>query len=97
MNSSSCLQIKYAQNTRLYNQTIGHDYIPAGVRPDSGNSSNLRWSGNNTSPDEEFSVNIIVDDIPEPVEVFEVVLECEMNCFLPQEVYTITIIDNLGE
>ena len=42
-------------------------------------------------------MNIIVDDIPEPVEVFEVVLECEMNCFLPQEVYTITIIDDLGE
>ena len=75
----------------------GYDYVQTGVRPDSGNSSNLRWSGNNTSPDEEFLVNIIVDDIPEPVEVIEVVLVCEMNCYLTQEIYTITIIDDLGK
>ena len=77
--------------------TLGHDYTPAGCEPDSGNSSNLRWSGSNTSPDEEFLVNITVDDFPEPVEVIEVVLECEMNCFILQEIYTITIIDDLGE
>ena len=42
-------------------------------------------------------MNIIADDAPEPIEVIEVVLVCEMNCFLPQEVYTIMIADPLGQ
>ncbi len=41
---------------------------------------------------------IIDDDIPEPVEVLEIVVECEDNgnCYLPRRSYTITIIDDQG-
>ena len=75
----------------------GSGYTPTGVKPDFGGRSNLRWSGNSSLPNEKFSINITVNDIPEPVEKFEVVLECEMNCYLPQNKYTITIVDDLGE
>ena len=55
------------------------------------------WNKNSSLPIEKFVVNIVSDEIPEPVEVFNVVLECEINCFLPQEVYSVTIVDDLGE
>ena len=54
----------------------------------------LTLSGNNSLSQERFSVSITADGKQEPPEVFEVVLVCEMNCFLPQEVYTITIVND---
>ena len=76
---------------------IGSDYIPVGVRPESGESSNLRWNAGNISlTNDHFNVNITSDNIPEPVEVFEVVLVCEINCFPARKVYSVTIIDDLG-
>ncbi len=41
---------------------------------------------------------IIDDDIVEEVEVLEIVVDCEDNgnCYLPRQIYTITIIDDQG-
>ncbi len=39
---------------------------------------------------------LIDDDNPEPVEVLEILVECDENCYLPQQVYTTTIIDDQG-
>ena len=78
----------------------GVDYIPAGVEPGTGDS-NLRWSrGNTPLPiNNSFSVTIIHNPEPEPIEIVEVQVECEEreNCFLPRSVYTITIVDPLSE
>ncbi len=56
--------------------------------------SNLRWRAGNSAPNNRFIVPIIDDDIPEPVEVLEIVVECEDkgNCYLPCTTSTYTII-----
>ncbi len=75
----------------------GEDYNSTGLLRGSGNS-NLEWRTGNSVPNVRFIVPIIDDDIPEPVEVLEIVVECENNgnCYLPRQVYTITIIDDQG-
>ena len=42
-------------------------------------------------------MDILDDDVPEPVEYLEVVLTCDgnENCYIPQSVYRITIIDDI--
>ncbi len=73
----------------------GSDYNTAGVIPGSGNS-NLRYRTNRPTPNQPFVVQILDDDILEPVEVIDVILECEAveNCYAPQRMYTITIVDD---
>ncbi len=60
--------------------------------------NNLEWRPGNSVPFNRFLVPIIDDDIPEPVEVLEIVVKCEDkgNCYLPRQTYTITIIDDQG-
>ncbi len=74
------------------------DYTTTGLRPGEGNS-NLRWRRAAIFPNNRFIVSILVDSIPEPVEVVEVVVACDgnENCYLPRTRYTITIIDDEGE
>ena len=81
----------------LYFLNAGEDYISTGLRPRIGNS-NLRWAAGNTFPNRRFIVPIIDDDIPEPIEKLEVLIECDgnHNCFIPQRSYTITIVDDQG-
>ncbi len=73
----------------------GSDYNIAGVIPGSG-SSNLRYSSTSNIPNNAFTVQILDDDILEAVEVIDVFLECAAreNCYVPQNRYTITIVDN---
>ena len=61
-------------------------------------SSNLVWRAGNSAPNVRFTVPIINDDIPEPNEVLEIEIRCEDNgnCYIPQQIYTITIIDDQG-
>ena len=75
----------------------GEDYHLTGFCRGTGNS-NLEWRPGNSAPNVRFIVPIIDDDIPEPVEVLEIVVECEdnENCYLPRRTYTITIIDDQG-
>ena len=65
---------------------------------DPGANSNLRWRANRPDPNIEFMVVILDDNVPEPVEYLEVVLTCDgnENCYIPQSVYRITIIDEQG-
>ncbi len=88
----------------------GSDYEPPERRNNEGPDEfgNLRWRA---ATEEEqlqrterfsnrrFMVTILDDDIPEPVEVVEVVVQCIPleNCYLPRTVYTVTIIDDQGE
>ena len=63
-------------------------------------NGNLRWGrGAILFPDVPYVVTILGDDIPEPVEVVEVIVQCVAmeNCYLPRTRYTITIIDDQGE
>lgn len=73
------------------------DYITAGTRPGQGNS-NLRWRANAQTPNDQMRVTILDDNVPEPAEVIEVIVECDgnENCFIPQRMYTITIVDEQG-
>ncbi len=88
----------------------GSDYEPPERRTNEGPDQfgNLRWraateeqklQGTERFPNRRFMVTILDDDIPEPVEVVEVVVQCVLleNCYLPRTVYTITIIDDQGE
>ena len=79
--------------------TIGSDYTAAGVNPDSGGNSNLRYRRDRTTPLNPFTVDILDDDVPEPVEVVQVQLRCEdgENCYSPRSVYTMTIVDDQGD
>ena len=76
----------------------GNDYTAAGVRPDSGVNSNLRFKRDRNTPIRAFTVTILDDDTPEPVEVIQVQVRCEVerNCYSPRSFYTITIIDDQG-
>lgn len=75
----------------------GSDYTTTGLRPGDGNS-NLRWRRDAKFPNNQFTVSIKVDNIPEPVEVVEVIVACDgnENCYLPRTRYSITIIDDEG-
>ncbi len=78
---------------------LGKDYGSTGLLPGTlGNSSKLEWRAGNSTPNNQFIVSIIDDDIPEPVEVLEIFVECEANenCYLPRQRYTITIVDDQG-
>ncbi len=79
----------------------GSDYLPPVRMYNDGPDQfgNLRWRAGNTFPNRPFMVRIVNDDIPEPVEVMEVIVQCiaTENCYLPRSVYTITIIDDEGE
>ncbi|XP_064385904.1 uncharacterized protein LOC135334578 isoform X3 [Halichondria panicea] len=81
--------------TRNFSATAGKDFNSTGLFRGTGNS-NLEWRIGNSAPNVQFIVPIIDDDIPEPVEVLEIVVECEDygNCYLPRRSYTITIIDD---
>ncbi|XP_064387691.1 uncharacterized protein LOC135335916 [Halichondria panicea] len=62
-------------------------------------NGNLRWGRDgSTLPNVAYEVTILDDDIPEPVEVVEVMVQCVAieNCYLPRARYTITIIDDQG-
>ena len=61
-------------------------------------SSNLVWRAGNSAPNVRFTVPIINDDTLEPDEVLEIEIQCENNgnCYIPQQIYTITIIDDQG-
>ncbi len=61
-------------------------------------TSNLEWRVGNSFPNVRFTVPIIDDHILEPVEVLYIVVECEdnTNCYLPRQIYSITIIDDQG-
>lgn len=74
----------------------GSDYIA--VNPAPGVISNLRFRANRLTPNVPFDVQIINDDVPEPIEYLEVVITCDgnENCYIPQSVHTITIIDDQG-
>ena len=77
----------------------GEDYGSTGLLPGTpGNCSKLEWRAGNSTLNNCFLVPIIDDDIPEPIEVFEIFVECEANgnCYLPRQQYTITIIDDQG-
>ncbi len=80
-----------------YHDHAGKDFNSTGLFRGTGNS-NLEWRIGNSAPNVQFIVPIIDDDIPEPVEVLEIVVECEDygNCYLPRRSYTITIIDDQG-
>lgn len=60
--------------------------------------SNLRFSSNQNLPDRNFTVEILNDDVAEPVEYLEVRLACDgnENCYFPRSSYTITIVDDQG-
>ena len=62
-------------------------------------NGNLRWRAGDTLPRVPYVVTILDDDIPEPVEMVEVMVQCvaRENCYLPRTRYTITIIDDQGE
>ena len=74
------------------------DYIFVGARPGDG-ISNLQWEKDEVTPNSTFTVTILDDDVPEPVEVIEVQVVCENNenCYSPISVYTITIFDDQGD
>ena len=78
--------------------TVGSDYTAVGVNPDSGGNSNLRYRRDRDTPNIPFTVDILGDNVPEPVEVVQVQLRCEdgENCYSPRSFYTITIIDDEG-
>ncbi len=58
----------------------------------------MEWGIGNSVPTVRFIVPIIDDDMPEEVEVLEIEVDCEDNgnCYLPRQIYTITIIDDQG-
>ena len=78
----------------LFIHADGSDYTAV----DLGANSNLRWRANRPDPNRAFMVEILDDDVPEPVEYLEVVLTCDgsENCYIPRSVYRITIIDEEG-
>ena len=80
----------------LFIHAAGSDYTANDPAP--GANSNLRWRANRPDPNREFTVVILDDNVPEPVEYLEVVLTCDgnENCYIPQSVYRITIIDTQG-
>ncbi|XP_064385779.1 uncharacterized protein LOC135334492 isoform X2 [Halichondria panicea] len=79
--------------TRNLTATEGNDFNSTQGTTD---SSNLVWRAGNSAPNVRFTVPIINDDIPEPNEVLEIEIRCEDNgnCYIPQQIYTITIIDD---
>ncbi len=81
-----------------YYLLAGEDYKSTDLLRGTDNSAILEWRPGNSVPNVRFIVPIIDDDIPEPVEVLEIVVECEDNgnCYLPRRSYTITIIDDQG-
>ncbi len=70
-------------------------FLLTGEDYDAPVNSNLEWRIGNSLPTVRFIVPIIDDDIPEEVEVLEIEVECG-NCYLPRQIYTITIIDDQG-
>ncbi len=82
---------------------VGSDYADPPPQNNGGldDQGNLRWRIINspTLPNVPYVVTILDDDIPEPVEVVEVIVQCvaRENCYLPRTRYTITIIDDQGE
>ena len=80
----------------LFIHAAGSDYTANDPAP--GANSNLRWQTVRADPNREFMVVILDDDVPETVEYLEVVLTCDgiENCYIPQSVYRITIIDDQG-
>ncbi|XP_064385961.1 uncharacterized protein LOC135334617 isoform X2 [Halichondria panicea] len=82
--------------TKSLSATEGEDYKSTDLLRGTDNSAILEWRPGNSVPNVRFIVPIIDDDIPEPVEVLEIVVECEDNgnCYLPRRSYTITIIDD---
>ena len=80
----------------------GSDYTAPPPQRNGGldQNGNLRWGRDGaTLPNVAYEVTILNDDIPEPVEVVEVMVQCVAteNCYLPRTRYTITIIDDQGE
>ncbi len=79
----------------------GSDYTAPPLRNNGGRyrNGNLRWRVGSITPNNPYVVTILDDDIPEPVEVVEVIVQCvaRENCYLPRARYTITIIDDQGE
>ena len=53
----------------------GMDYTTSGLRPGQG-ISNLRFAAIRDTPNNPFTVEIINDDEPEPLEVIDIFLEC---------------------
>ena len=84
------------RQSHLFIHAAGSDYTANDPAPEA--NSNLRWKTRNAVPNREFTVDIHADDVPEPVEYLEVVLNCDgnENCYIPRSVYRITIIDNQG-
>ncbi len=95
------MSIEVLTNECLSSMHAGIDYSsPLRQTNDGPNQfGNLRWRAENTSPNRPYIVTILDDDIAEPVEVVQVMVQCirEENCYLPRSVYTITIIDDEGE
>ena len=79
----------------------GSDYSDPPPQRNGGleQNGNLRWGRGAMTPNTPYVVTILDDDIPEPVEVVEVIVQCVAgeNCYLPRTRYTITIIDDQGE
>ena len=77
--------------------TAGSDYMANNIAP--GADSNLRWKTRRAVPNIEFTIKILDDNEPEPVEYLEVVLTCDgnENCYIPRSVYRITIVDDEGK
>lgn len=97
LNSGLSLRIKpsIAVKLSVIHIYAGSDYLTAGIRPGQGDS-NLRWRANRVEPNDNMTITIINDTVPEAVEMLEVVVECDSNenCYLPRESYTITIVDD---
>ncbi|XP_064387502.1 uncharacterized protein LOC135335845 isoform X3 [Halichondria panicea] len=78
----------------------GSDYSDPPPQRNGGpeQNGNLRWGRGAMTPNTPYVVTILDDDIPEPVEVVEVIVQCVAgeNCYLPRTRYTITIIDDQG-
>ena len=95
------MSIEVLTNECLSSMHTGSDYSPPPRQPNDrlDQNGNLRWRAEETFPNRAYEVSILDDDIPEPVEVVEVMVQCVRveNCYLPRSVYTITIIDDQGE
>ncbi len=83
---------------RVYVNKLIFLFLLTGEDYNSPGNSNLEWRIGNSVPNVRFIVPIIDDNIPEEVEVLEIVVDCEDNgnCYLPRQIYTITIIDDQG-
>ena len=80
---------------RVYVNKLIFLFLLTGEDYNSPGNSNLEWRIGNSVPNVRFIVPIIDDNIPEEVEVLEIVVDCG-NCYLPRQIYTITIIDDQG-